>query len=114
MALATCCSGLRAISRAAARYAAARLRSVGAVAEHPHWARRATICETCPLRVVYRKVSYCGRPFMHKIQREPAIDGCGCPCRDKAADPSEHCPLDRTNRPAVNNAGRCTCKWCSL
>ena len=110
----SCCGGstLAALSRAAAKSAAARLRRLGLLAESTDWATRAAICEACPLRVVVRGVSYCGRPFLHKIDREPE-DGCGCPTRAKARSPEEHCPLDWVNHPARKLPDGCTCKWCN-
>jgi hypothetical protein len=82
-------------------------------AAHPRWAERAAACETCPLRVIRCGVSYCGQPFLEKVDRDPAIDGCGCPCHAKAKSPTEHCPLNRFNRAVETTAaGGCTCKWC--
>ena len=77
------------------------------------WAQRARICETCSMRRIVRGVSYCGRPFLQQVQRDHAEDGCGCPCHDKARDPSEHCPIDERHRPATRQDGACTCKWCA-
>jgi hypothetical protein len=97
----------------------AAFRSLGAAARRVGWGRvaadwqaKAEICERCPLRVVRCGISYCGKPFLQKIDREPAIDGCGCPCREKAKTPGEHCPLDRFHRAAVAGGDGCTCKWC--
>lgn len=109
----SCCSNFATLSRSAAKAAGARLRRLGLLADHTDWATRATICELCPLRTVYRGVSYCGKPFLHKIDRDEAIDGCGCPCQAKARSPQEHCPLDRRNRPATTGIDGCTCKWCA-
>jgi len=78
------------------------------------WEAKAATCERCPLRVVRCGVSYCGKPFLAQIEREPAIDGCGCPCREKAKAPVEHCPLDQFHRPAESGEKPCNCKWCSL
>ncbi len=100
-----------ALSGAAAKSAAARLRSLGALATAPDWAARASVCERCPLRVVRTGVSYCGKPFLDQVEREPA-DGCGCPTREKAKSPDEHCPLDGRHRSAVRQEGECNCKWC--
>jgi hypothetical protein len=109
-----CCGGsFAALSRAAAKSAAARLRQLGMLREHPDWARRAATCETCPLRVVRQGTSYCGRPFLQQIERDPATDGCGCPTHAKAKSPDEHCPLDWRNHAAQRGADGCTCKWCN-
>jgi hypothetical protein len=114
MACTFCRSGVFAtLSRAAAKSAAARLRRVQFLAVEPDWARRAAICERCPLRVVQRGVSYCGRPFTQQIVRESTLECCGCPTKDKAKSPDEHCPLTINHRPAVQLDGHCDCKWCS-
>jgi len=110
---ACCGSTLATLSRAAAKAAAARLRQIGLLREFVDWPRRSTVCETCPLRIVYAGVSYCGRPFLQKIDREPTEDGCGCPTREKAKSPEEHCPLDWRNRAAKRLGDGCTCKWCN-
>lgn len=110
-----CCSGgggFAALSRAAAKSAASRLRQFGILPESVDWARRAAVCETCHLRTIRAGVSYCGQPLLQQISRDPQ-DGCGCPTRAKAKSPDEHCPLDRSNQPAVQSGDRCTCKWCS-
>jgi hypothetical protein len=114
-AFATCCANpFKTLSRAAAKAAASRWRQMGMAPVHPNWARRAAVCETCPLRVAHRAVSYCGRPFLDQIQRDPQIDGCGCPTIAKAKSPDEHCPLNSSHRPAtLTVGGRCTCKWCA-
>jgi hypothetical protein len=95
-----------------AKAAGARLRALGTMPAAADWTTRAAVCERCPLRVVRGGVSYCGTPFLHKIDRDPAVDGCGCPTRDKAKSPQEHCPLDLRRQPAQRVAGSCTCKWC--
>jgi hypothetical protein len=113
MSVFSCCSStLKELSRAAAKSAASRLRQLGIGSTHADWARRAEMCERCPLRVVRRGVSYCGDPFLEQIHRDPTIDGCGCPTRAKAKDPSEHCPIDRHYSVAVTVGGHCTCRWC--
>ena len=111
----SCCtrSGFAALSRAAAKSAAGRLRQMGLLPESTDWARRAAVCETCPLRTIHRGVSYCGTPFLHRPDREAAHEGCGCPTRAKAKAPDEHCPLDHHHRAAVSSGGGCTCKWCA-
>jgi hypothetical protein len=82
------------------------------LAVEPTWAQRAAICERCPLRVVHRGVSYCGRPLTQQVERDLAADGCGCPTKDKAKSPEEHCPLAMNHRPAIKIGDRCNCKWC--
>jgi len=111
---ASCCGGggFAALSRAAAKSAASRLRQLGILPESVDWARRAAVCETCHLRTIRAGVSYCGRPLLQQISRDAAQDGCGCPTRAKAKSPDEHCPLDRANQPAVQSGALCTCKWC--
>jgi hypothetical protein len=111
--LETCCSRFASLSRAAAKAAGARFRALRLTATHPDWARRAAICETCHLRAIRCNISYCGKPFLSKIDRDPTLDGCGCPCREKAKSPEEHCPLDRRHQPAWQRDGHCTCKWCA-
>lgn len=109
-----CCgSAFASLSRAAAKSAAARLRNLGLLPEATDWPRRAAVCETCPLRTIHHKVSYCGRPFLHDIHRENPEDGCGCPTLKKAQSPHEHCPLDWNHRPARQLPDGCTCKWCN-
>ena len=109
-----CCGNtLASLGRAAAKSAAARMRRMGLLREAIDWARRAAICESCFMRHVRDGVSYCGRPFLQQIDREPAEDGCGCPVREKAKSPQEHCPLDWRNRPAKALPEGCTCKWCN-
>src|SRR5690606_4151806 len=98
--------------RAAAKAAGARLRSMGAVRTHPRWAERASICERCPMRVIHRGVSYCGPPFLHKPDRDPVADGCGCPTVAKAKDPEEHCPINAHYQASSQTAEGCDCKWC--
>jgi hypothetical protein len=112
-ALDCCGSTLAALGRAAAKSAAARLRRLGLLPEAYDWPRRAATCEACRLRIIHQTVSYCGRPFLDKINRQPAEDGCGCPTREKAKSPNEHCPLDWRNRPARVQPDGCTCKWCN-
>ena len=111
-----CCrdSVFKSLTRAAAKAASSRFRRFGALPTAPDWAQRAAVCETCHLRVIHKGVSYCGRPFLELIQRDPAEDGCGCPCHDKAKDPTEHCPLNPFNRRAARDElDACECKWCS-
>src|SRR6266480_7618919 len=86
-----CCSSFVTLSRAAARYASAIVRRAGAGAVHPDWHVRAAVCEQCPMRVIVGSVSYCGQPLYKKRHRE-VEEGCGCPTRDKARSPEEHCP----------------------
>ena len=61
--------------------AASRLRRIGVLTESVDWARRASACEACPLRVIQKGVSYCGRPLLRRVERVAAEEGCGCPCR---------------------------------
>lgn len=113
--LTTCCrSPLVRLSRAAAKAAGDRLRRLGVLQSRVDWPARARLCESCTLRVIHRGVSYCGRPFLHQVRRDEAVDGCGCPTIAKARDPSEHCPIDPSYQPAIRLHGRCTCKWCTL
>jgi hypothetical protein len=106
-------NSFRSISTAMAKAASSKLRQIGAAKTAVNWTMRAEICERCPLRVVRRGVSYCGTPFLQKIDRDPVIDGCGCPTRDKAQAPEEHCPLPASfHAPVVE--GRCGCKWCAI
>jgi len=111
-AFAACCSTFRILSRAAAKAASARLRALGANRVQPDWARRAETCERCPLRVVRRGVSYCGRPLLERVARDKHLEGCGCPTVAKAKTPGEHCPLNTRHRPATTDT-TCDCKWCA-
>ncbi len=99
--------------RAAAKATVAKVRARGWAAEHPQWAARAEICERCPLRVIQCNRAYCGRPFLQQPHRDPLLDGCGCPCREKAKDPAEHCPLTSDHQAASRSKTGCNCKWCS-
>jgi hypothetical protein len=90
------------------------VRRLGVLGVADGWEIRAAECERCHLRVIQCGVSYCGKPFLRQIEREPAVDGCGCPCREKARTPGEHCPLDRRQLPAARQGGQCTCKWCTI
>jgi hypothetical protein len=95
-----------------AKAASARLRQIGVGATAGNWSARAAICETCPMRVVSRGVSYCGTPFLRMIDRDPVLDGCGCPTRDKAKSPDEHCPVDNRFQ-SPSRGPKCNCKWCA-
>jgi hypothetical protein len=109
-----CCQNVFAtLSKAAAKAASARLRRLSVLPTRRDWAARAAICETCHLRVLHRGASYCGKPFLELIDRDPTMDGCGCPTHDKAKSPEEHCPIDRQNNAARTDDVRCTCKWCN-
>jgi hypothetical protein len=113
MAITAPASGMtRQILEALARFATAQMRRLGIGAISPHWQARAAVCEQCPMRVLRCGVSYCGKPFLQMVNRDPALDGCGCPCHDKAKSPSEHCPIDPSHRAATTDGGHCTCKWC--
>ena len=102
-----------ALSRAAAKSAKAQLRKIGALPVRVDWPARATACERCPLRVVSANTTYCGTPFLQKIDRDPARDGCGCPTVAKAKDPKEHCPLNARHEPSNGRGVACDCKWCA-
>jgi hypothetical protein len=104
-------NSFRSISRAMAKAASAKFRSVGLRTIASDWTRRAEICERCPMRVGHRGVSYCGRPFLQLVDRDPAVDGCGCPTREKAKSPCEHCPIDSRHLPSTGDEN-CRCKWC--
>ena len=101
-----------ALSRAAAKSAASRLRRMGVLPVRVDWAGRAATCERCPLRVVARGTSYCGTPFLQRVDRDPALEGCGCPTVAKAKDPAEHCPVNVRHASATSIDGACDCKWC--
>ncbi len=104
--------GFASLSRAAAKAASARIRRLRDGESAAGWTLRAEACERCPMRKVYRNVSYCGSPFLRKPLRDPAEDGCGCPTIEKAKDRSEHCPLTVRHRPATRMGEVCDCKWC--
>lgn len=121
------------LARAAGKAATARLRGAGLTAEYADWAVRAEVCERCPLRVVQCGKSYCGQPLLRRVVRDPAVDGCGCPTRSKAKDPTEHCPITPRHESSARPTGAmsigmsigltagaptgqahsdCPCKWC--
>jgi hypothetical protein len=109
-----CCkSRFVALSRAAGRSLASRLRQMGLGRVAADWPQRAAVCERCPLRVIRGGTSYCGPPFLEQTDRDASTHGCGCPTHAKARDPAEHCPLGSRNRPATRNAHTCDCKWCA-
>jgi hypothetical protein len=116
MACYTCgrASSFRSISAAMAKAAGARLRSLGTLPTSVDWAARAAVCERCPLSVVRGGVTYCGTPFLRQVNRDPTVDGCGCPTRDKARSPGEHCPITTRHAAATTQDGRCSCKWCAI
>jgi hypothetical protein len=101
-----------ALASSAAKAAGAWARRFGLAQVADGWEERAAICERCPMRVVRCGISYCGKPLLAQIDRNPAVDGCGCPCREKSKAPGEHCPLDQHHRPAATDDGGCNCKWC--
>ena len=105
---------LRDLSRAVVQSMAGKMREAGLLPVQVDWASRATVCERCPLRVIRCGVSYCGKPFLNQVSRQPDIDGCGCPTRVKAKSPSEHCPLNSHHRAATSTGKTCDCKWCSV
>lgn len=102
----------RYLLEALGKFATARLRQVGAMQVYPDWEERAEVCERCALRVVSCGVSFCGNPFLKQLERDPAVDGCGCPCHDKAKSAGEHCPIDVHYQAAGRSHGDCSCKWC--
>ncbi len=108
-----CCrsSAFAVLSRAAAKSASSRLRRMGLLPIRHDWAARAGVCETCPLRVIHRGATYCGKPLLHQLHRDP-IDGCGCPISAKSRDPDEHCPVTARHLPAARTDDHCDCKWC--
>jgi hypothetical protein len=105
-----------ALSRAAAKSAAARLRNLRVLPARSRvdWTARAAACERCPMRVISRGVSYCGSPFLENVRRDPVLDGCGCPTIAKSKDPGEHCPLNARHQPASPYGQGCDCKWCAV
>lgn len=99
------------LTRAGVKKLGSAIRGVGMLREHPDWQARAEICTRCPLGVVENRRAYCGKPFLSKIEREEATEGCGCPIYDKAKDPAEHCPRNRLFE-ASTKSGECDCTWC--
>jgi hypothetical protein len=102
------------LAAAAVKATSAWARRFGFMENAANWEEKAALCERCHLRVLKCNVSYCGKPFLQHMDRDPSTEGCGCPCIEKAKSPGEHCPLDNRHLPAVNHDGNCTCKWCSL
>ena len=99
------------ITRAGVKKLGAVIRGIGMLREHPDWQARAEACSRCPLSVIEDRTAYCGRPYLKKIDRDEATEGCGCPIFDKAKDPSEHCP--RTRHFEASTKGKdCDCNWC--
>lgn len=98
--------------RALYKFGGSIVRNYRMAPTHPDWAARAEACERCPLRVIQCGRSYCGKPFLQKVDRDPVVDGCGCPTHAKAKDPTEHCPIDRRMFPAQKNESTCSCRWC--
>ncbi len=119
MACFSCLSGalspvFKSLSRAAAKSAKAKLRGRGFFRTAPDAEARIAICQRCPMRQVYAGVAYCGPPLLRKVRRNPTLEGCGCPIADKAADPTEHCPITfQFDAPTGTAAGACDCRWCS-
>jgi hypothetical protein len=111
----SCCNPtvFREVSKAMAKSAAAKLRNFRALPIAADWNLRAGACERCPMRTVFSGISYCGKPFLRQMDRDPATDGCGCPTADKAKSPAEHCPVDARHQPAVQVGSYCSCKWCA-
>jgi len=85
---------------------------MGLLGEAVDWQTRAAVCERCHLRHVKCGISYCGRPLVNLPFRDEAVDGCGCPCREKAKRPGEHCPIDAHALAAHRDQSGCSCKWC--
>ncbi|CAN5536909.1 hypothetical protein BH09PLA1_BH09PLA1_07880 [soil metagenome] len=110
-----CCAGStwKRLSVAAAKAARSRLRNLGTLRVDQNWPARAAVCESCPMRVIRRGVSYCGKPLLEQPVRDLASDGCGCPTVAKAKTPGEHCPLDSANVLVQTTASSCRCKWCA-
>lgn len=100
-------------AKALVKGAGAIFRRINGTGNHPRWAERAAVCEKCPNRVVSGTASYCGKPFLNQINRDPVIDGCGCPTREKAKDPTEHCPINTRHQAAIESPA-CDCKWCAI
>lgn len=110
MSLLGCCrNSFKTLSRAAAKSAAAKLRTAGALHVSVDWRRRLEICKSCPLHTERRGISYCGKPLLEQVRRDP-VEGCGCPVRAKSQNPAEHCPVNATHFTA--NRSVCDCKWC--
>lgn len=101
------------LSKAAARFALSIVRRAGSTSIHSDWTTRAALCERCHLRVVVGCVSYCGQPMYKKPHRDESVEGCGCPTREKAKSPDEHCPLTTGHLPASQGVAACDCKWCA-
>lgn len=99
------------LSQAGVKRLRSVFRDVGVGSVHPHWQARAEICATCPLCVVDRKHTYCGKPLLRQVERDEATEGCGCPILAKARDPAEHCPRNRLFGPSTKDE-RCDCMWC--
>lgn len=70
------------------------------------------MCERCPMRVIEKNITYCGKPFLQLVVRDDAIHGCGCPVHAKAKDPTEHCPITLRHAPATRTDSHCDCRWC--
>ncbi len=102
------------LTRAAGKSFSARLRDWGSLSTAPAWQERAEICERCPLRVIRDGICFCGPPLLQKLDRDPTLDGCGCPTHAKAKDPTEHCPLTPRHTPSARSGGQCDCKWCAV
>ena len=108
---------LRALGRATAAAAKARLREAGKLPAAADWPRRLAACRGCSLRVVVEGEPYCGRPIWQRVPHRPEA-GCGCPLNDKARDPQQHCPLAAAENPApaggaAGGAAGCGCRWCA-
>ncbi len=101
------------LSQAGVKRLGSIFRGIGVGSEHPDWQARAEICSRCPLCVTEKRHAFCGKPFLSKINREEATEGCGCPVLEKAKDPAEHCPRNRVFDPSTKaHADLCDCTWC--
>ncbi len=105
-------TSFRSITAAMAKAASSRLRDLGATRIAPDSLARQQICARCPMHIVHSGIAYCGTPFLRKIDRDPVTDGCGCPIKDKARSPDEHCPIDARYQPPTSGP-HCNCKWCN-
>lgn len=102
----------KALSRGAAKYASAKLRSAKLLPTSADWLQRTAVCARCPLYTLHDGRAHCGKPLLQQPVRQ-ADEGCGCPIAAKARSPEEHCPLTIHHNPATpKRTGECDCKWC--
>jgi hypothetical protein len=102
----------KALSRGAAKYASAKLRSAKLLPTSGDWLARTAVCARCPLYTLHNGAPHCGKPLLQQPVRV-AKEGCGCPIAAKAQDPGEHCPLTRDHEPISEGGTGCDCKWCT-